>query len=95
MDKQVLKAAKNLGFYSKLLVMDYNFFRISNQLLVNVDHVKRYSHRERAVQLSNGKALVASRLGGRDFKEYLSNPISSRHKSSSFSSLFKSLFKRF
>lgn len=95
-ERPVLRAAKNLGFYGKLLMMDYNFFRISNQLLVNVDHVKTYDHRERAVYLSNGTSLVASRIGGRDFKEYLSNPIRSAGQNSSLlSSFFTSLFKRF
>ncbi len=68
-----LTAMKNLGFYSKLLMSDYNFFPISNSLVVNLDFIKRYNHSELAVVLTSGKTIYASRRGGQDFRKFLND----------------------
>ena len=70
-DGDKLTAMRNLGHYSKLFLSDYNFFPISNSLLVNMDYVKRYNHNELNVLLTNGEHIYASRRGGQDFKRYL------------------------
>ncbi len=89
-------ATKNLGHYSKLLTSDYNFFPISNSLLINMDYVKQYNHRELTVSLNNGVHLFASRRGGQDFRRYL-NDNKSRFgdlQNEGIGGLFKKLFKR-
>lgn len=63
-----LHAAKNLGSYGKLLKKDYDFYSISNSIIVNLAFVKRYIHRELTVKLLDGTLLSASRRGGQDFK---------------------------
>lgn len=68
-----LTAVKNLGSYSKLLTSDYNFFPISNSIVVNLDYVKRYKHAELTVTLINGESIFASRRGGQDFKKFLND----------------------
>ena len=68
-----LIAMKNLGFYSKLLMSDYNFFPISNSIVVNLDFIKRYNHSELAVVLTSGETIYASRRGGQDFKKFLND----------------------
>ena len=68
-----LTAVRNLGHYSKLLMAEYNFFPVSNGLLVNLDFVKRYNHSELTVNLTNGKHLYASRRGGQDFRRFLND----------------------
>ena len=68
-----LIALRNLGYYIKLLMSDYNFFPISNKHLVHLNYIKRYKHSELTVWLINGKPLIASRRGGQDFKKFLTN----------------------
>lgn len=95
-DKQVFKATKNMGAYSKLLLLDHDFFQISNSLVVNLNHIKRYNHSDYAVHLKSGQVLTASRRGGQDFRKYLNNLNSPLTKSpTSLSSLFSGLLKRF
>ena len=72
-DGSSLTAVKNLGNYSKLLTSDYNFFPISNSIVVNLDYVKRYNHGELTVILTTGESLFASRRGGQDFKKLLND----------------------
>ncbi len=72
-DGSKLNALRNIGHYSKLLTFDYNFFPISNSLLVNLDYIKQYIHSELRVILVTGKELYASRRGGQDFRRFLNN----------------------
>jgi len=67
-DGKQLHAAKNLGSYGNLLRKDYDFYSISNSIIVNIAYVKRYTHRELTVELQNGVTLLASRRGGQNFK---------------------------
>jgi len=67
-----LTAMKNLGFYSKLLTAEYDFFQISNDTVVNLDYVKRYNHGELTLTLTDGSHLIAARRGGQDFRRFLS-----------------------
>ena len=92
---QQLTAVRNLGYYSKLLMSDYNFFPISHKDLVNLNYVKSYKHRELTLFLTTGKHLFASRRGGRDFKMYLNkNKRELDHlEGSGIRDFFKKLFK--
>jgi len=68
---QQLHAAKNLGHYGNLLKRDYDFYSISNSVIVNLAYVKRYTHRELTVELQNGVTILASRRGGQEFKNII------------------------
>ncbi|MVM41284.1 hypothetical protein GO730_32400 [Spirosoma sp. HMF3257] len=72
-DQTSLKSNRNLGQYDFLLQTHHNFFSISNSLLVNLNYIKRYDHREKAVTLTNGTVLYASRRGGQDLRHYMAN----------------------
>ncbi len=83
-----ITAVKNLGFYKKLLLPNYHFFAISNSLLINLKHVKRYSHRDLCVTFNNGVKVFASRRGGQNLRDFLS-----RNKSE-FGSIQDNLLER-
>jgi two-component system LytT family response regulator len=68
-----LNAMRHLGYYSRLLTAEYQYYPISNKILVNLNFVKRYVPKELAVTLTNGNTIYASRRGGRDFKNHLNN----------------------
>ena len=71
-DNKKFTAMRNLSFYAKPLEMDFNFFRISDKQLVNLDYLKTYSHSEEyQLTLTNGKTLYASRRGGQELKQHL------------------------
>ncbi len=70
-NNQQLYAAKNLGSYGNLLKRDYDFYSISNSIIVNLAYVKRYTHRTLTVELQHGVTLLASRRGGQDFKNII------------------------
>lgn len=88
---QEIKASKNLGHYDQLLVTHHRFFSISNSLLINLDELKSYDHSEKKVIMSTGKQLYASRRGGQDLRNYISeNP--SLNSKTSYLDKFKNLF---
>jgi two-component system, LytTR family, response regulator len=61
--------------YAKLLEAEYNFFRISDKELVNLDYLRGYSHHEDCkLQLTTGEELYASRRGGKELKLRLNEP---------------------
>jgi two-component system, LytTR family, response regulator len=70
-DERRMKVMRGIGFYARLLIANHNFFQISNQLLVNLDHLHRYDHAEKAVQFRQGAVLYASRRGGKDLHDHL------------------------
>lgn len=71
-DNKKFTAMRNLSFYAKPLEIDFNFFRISDKQLVNLDYLKSYSHSEDyQLTLTNGKVLYASRRGGQELKQHL------------------------
>jgi len=76
-DGKKIVTTKNLGFYKELLLMDYNFRLISNSILVNVDFIKRYNHRDHSIILCDGTVLWASKRFGKVLKDSLfkSNPV--------------------
>ena len=92
-DGTKLTAMKNLGYYSRLLSTDYNFFQISNDMLINLDYVKRYNHAELAVTFTDGTYVYASRRGGQQFRKLLSdtNEYSDIEKSEGLLKLLKKL----
>lgn len=64
---------RNLGFYKEMMVLDYDFFPISNSFLVNPIHIKRYNHRKFTLILENDVVLTTSRRYGKELKELLLN----------------------
>lgn len=88
-DKTKITATRNLGHYSKGLISDHSFFSISNAIVINTDCINRYNHGERVVEFENGVKVIASKRGGVDFKEFLSNP----RPKSDVKSILKKLFK--
>ena len=64
-------ATRHLGFYAERLEKDFNFFRIRQDILVNLTYVKTYNHAEREVILKNGKKLTAGREGGKALRSLL------------------------
>ncbi len=65
-------AMNNLSFYSKLLTIDYNFFRISDTHLINLNWLQRvHTAEEMKVEMTTGLLLPASRRRGRELKHYL------------------------
>jgi len=79
---QIIKASKNLGFYDHLLVNHHHFFPISNSYLINLEELRSYDHSQKLVVMSNGQQVYASRRGGQDLKNYISNNLNLRKKSS-------------
>lgn len=77
-------AVKNLTYYSKILIDEFNFFRISDKQLINLDFLSNYNHADdHKITLKNGIELYASRKYGRELKEhlmYLSNQQRKKNK---------------
>lgn len=64
-------AMRSLAFYAKLLETDFNFFRISDKHLVNLNHLRSYNHRnDFELLLQNGRKLYASRRGGQELNQH-------------------------
>ncbi len=73
-DGKKFTAIRNLLYYSRPLEIDFNFFRISDKHLVNLDYLKLYEHSEDfQLTLTNGKVLNASRRGGQQLKEHINS----------------------
>jgi len=70
-EKHVLP--QNIGCYKDLLINDFHFRSISKSTIFNIKHLKSYNHQKLEINLKNGHKLTASRRGGKEFKEYLSN----------------------
>ncbi|WP_461641065.1 LytR/AlgR family response regulator transcription factor [Labilibaculum euxinus] len=64
-----LTTTRNLGYYKEMLMIDYNFYPISNSLLVNQDYILRYNHKELQLTLNDGTVLFASKRFGKSFKD--------------------------
>lgn len=65
-------AMRSLASYAKLLEIDFNFFRISDKHLVNLNHLRTYNHRnDFELILQNGRKLYASRRGGQELNQHL------------------------
>jgi len=63
-----LTAMRNLGYYSKMLMAEHDFFPIHNSIVVNKKEVQRTNSREVCVILKNGQKLSCSRRGFEGFK---------------------------
>lgn len=74
-----LKAMKHLGFYKKLLTIEYNFFQISQSIHVNLEYVKSYNSNEKSLQMDNGSTLFASKRNGQKFQQFLKNNEELKH----------------
>jgi two-component system, LytTR family, response regulator len=76
-DVASFKAMRSLASYAKLLEIDFNFFRISDRLLVNLNHLDTYNHRnDYELLLKNGRRLYASRRGGQELNQHLNRAAS-------------------
>ncbi|WP_421920646.1 LytR/AlgR family response regulator transcription factor [Marinifilum sp.] len=75
-----LTTTRNLGYYKEMLMMDYNFYPISNSLLVNQEYILRYNHKELQLTLNDGTVLFASKRFGKSFKDTFSNQNQNRPK---------------
>ena len=91
-DTSLVKAVRSLGQYTQLLQQSHSFFSISNSVLINLNHMLRYNHQEKAVTMTNGKVLYAARRGGQDLRNYITRQY--KQKASSSISTF-GLLKRF
>jgi len=84
-------AIKNLGFYKSFLLLQYDFYAISQSALVNIQYVTDYNHSDLCLSLKDGTKLLASRRGGQDFRKAIENTIM---ETRGISSLLKKLFKK-
>jgi len=67
-------ATRNLAFYARPLEIDFNFFRISDKQLVNLDYLKSYEHaKDFQLTLTNGVKLNAARRGGQALKQHIAD----------------------
>lgn len=64
-------AMRNIGFYAKRLLRDFNFFRVSDKIVLNLSYLKGYRHHDRDLQLTNGRSLSAAKRGGKALKDSL------------------------
>ena len=66
------------------MIDEFNFFRISDKQLINLDFLSNYNHADdHKITLKNGIELYASRKYGRELKEhlmYLSNQQRKKNK---------------
>jgi len=56
-----LNSVKNLGYFSKLFVGHKDFHLIHKSTLINLNHIKKFNHRERLITMSDNKQLEVSR----------------------------------
>lgn len=70
-DGTLINAMKNLGHYSKQLTFSSNFFRISHNIVLNLDFVKKYTSKESALKLKTGETVYASKKGNKELKRHL------------------------
>jgi two-component system LytT family response regulator len=75
-----LTTTRNLGYYKEMLMMDYNFYPISNSLLVNQEYILRYNHKELMLTLIDGTVLFASKRFGKSFKDNFTQRSSNGNK---------------
>jgi two-component system, LytTR family, response regulator len=105
--KEPLKAIRHLGFYAKPLEIDFDFTKIRNNILLNLDYVKSYQHADDyPVTLTTGEILEASRQFAPDFRtrlnEFYAQNSASKTTSKEFvaltpeveNNILKSFFKR-
>jgi two-component system, response regulator PdtaR len=70
-DVPTFTAMRKLGFYDKRLIRDFDFFRVHDGLLLNLNYLKSYSHSTHELRLTNGEKLVAARRKGQGLKDFL------------------------
>lgn len=73
LDGSYIRAIKNIGFYKKMLSSDYDFFSISQSVLINRHYLKRYISSTKTVYMENGKTHIASKRHGQKLKDYLAS----------------------
>ena len=82
-------AIKNLGYYKKFLISQYDFQPISQSIIINMNQLEDYDHNSLSVRLKNGMQLTASRRGGTEFRKLLESTLV---KGSSLKTKIKRLF---
>jgi two-component system, LytTR family, response regulator len=64
---RTFKTIDLIGKYESLTV-DANFFRISQSIIVNLDHVSQYKSLEKNISLTNGTVLTVSRQRDKELR---------------------------
>lgn len=88
-----LTVTKNLGYYKEMLISDYNYYLISNSLLVNMEFIHRYNHSQLLLTLKDGTKLYASKRYGKDFKNSLSISKIKNQRNNPVATFFSRLFE--
>jgi len=88
-----LTVTKNLGYYKEMLISDYNFYLISNSLLVNMEFIHRYNHSQLLLTLKDGTKLFASKRYGKDFRNSMNINKGKNQRNNPFATFLNRLFE--
>ncbi len=94
-DGKTLISSKPIAYYNTLLTSDIGFFRISQSIIINTIFIEKFNSSEKYITLTNGEKIVASRRGGKAFKDFIdqSEKLSYlKSKESIISSLLSKIF---
>ena len=69
--EEVICSKKTLKYFDDRYTKDYNFFRIHDQTLVNLDFMKSFSFKKKILTLTTGETLKVSQRYGGVLKKYL------------------------
>lgn len=72
-DGRILSSVNNLAFFSKILLQEMGFIRISQSTMVNTIYIDKFSPSEKIVLLTNGESIECSRRGAKVFRDFLDN----------------------
>jgi DNA-binding LytR/AlgR family response regulator len=64
-------SSKSLDYYDKILEKKHSFYRISNNITVNLNYISYFNKKEETITLKSGKTLICSRRRFSDFKKFL------------------------
>ena len=91
-NNQILNSGKSFGHYLNLLTDNKDFVQISKSYLVNLTHVRQYSHVAKSIKFKSNESLVVSHRFSRVLHKYLLNNRKELTKDSKFA-FIKNLFK--
>lgn len=98
-DNRQLYADKNLGEYAKILVEDFDFFRIHHSTVINMAKVSSFIKRAKEIEISDNKRKILLPASRRRFEEFLkyreNNPKQFKNiKGDGFQDLLRRWFNR-
>ncbi len=70
-DKSILHASKNLGYYKSFLLEKDNFFQVSHAVISNVKEVSAFDNKSLILKFKNETFTTVSRRRAKDFKNFL------------------------